>query len=330
MEEMISVVVVTYNQAATIGRTLDAILMQQCHVPFEIIIGEDCSTDNTRAICQTYAEQHPDIIRLFCNEHNKGIVDNYFDCLLACRGKYIADCAGDDFWTDPQKLEKEVCVMEAHPEVTMVITNWQYYDEQTRKTTPSRQIQHAPITPGRNLLRAIITQQGMSVFHLCTALYRADIFRKAYDEDTDLFRNKTYVSEDMQIAFSMALHGDIAYLPNVTLNYSLGTGSVSNVADSGKAFRFVQRTTELICYLADKHQLDIRDFLTQRIFELGMHAFRSHQPALYKETLACEPKWQVGRSFKNQCLFGVMSHESLWQSALALRRVFVRLKQARH
>ena len=328
MEEMISVVVVTYNQAATIGRTLDSILMQQCHVPFEIVIGEDCSTDDTRAICQNYAEKHPDIIRLICNERNKGIVDNYYDCLLTCRGKYIADCAGDDFWIDTQKLEKEVKVMENHPEVTMVITNWKYYNEQTRETTPSRQQQYAPITHGKDLLRAIITQQNMSVFHLCTALYRADIFRKAYEEDTDLFRNKTYVSEDMQVAFTMALNGDIAYLPDVTLNYSLGSGSVSNVKDSEKAFRFVQRSTELICYLADKHHLDIQDFMARRIFELGMHAFRSHLPKLYEETRTCEKKWQVGRSFKNTCLFAVMRHDWLWRAGLCLRSVFVRLKQA--
>ena len=328
MEEMISVVVLTYNQAETIGRALDSILMQRCHVPFEIVIGEDCSTDDTRAICQAYAEKHPDIIRLICNERNKGLVDNYFDCLLACRGKYIADCAGDDFWIDPQKLEKEVTVMEKHPEVTMVITNWQYYNEHTRKTTPSQQRQHAPITPGKDLLQAIITQQSMSVFHLCTALYRTDIFRKAYEEDTDLFRNKTYVSEDMQIAISMALHGDIAYLPDVTLNYSLGSGSISNITDSEKAFRFVQRSTDLICSLANKHHLDIRDFMTWRIFELGMHAFRSHQPKLYEETLACEKKWQVRRSFKNTCLFAVMRHDGLWRAGLALRRVFVRLKQS--
>ena len=328
MKEMISVVVVTYNQAATIGRALDSILMQQCHIPFEIVIGEDCSTDDTRTVCQTYANQHPDIIRLFCNERNKGIVDNYFDCLLACRGTYIADCAGDDFWTDPQKLEKEVTIMENHPDVTMVITNWQYYNEQTRETAPSRQQQHAPVTPGHHLLRSIITQQNMSVFHLCTALYRANVFRKAYEEDTDLFRNKTYVSEDMQIAFTMARHGNIAYLPDVTLNYSLGRGSVSNVTDSMKAFRFVRRSTELICYLAQKHHLDIRDFMTHRIFELGMHAFRSHQSALYQETLACEKKWQVGRSFKNHCLFLVMRHDWLWQAGLSLRRVFVKLKRA--
>ena len=210
----------------------------------------------------------------------------------------------------------------------MVITNWQYFDEQTRRTKPSQQQRYAPITPGQDLLKAIITQQNMSVFHLCTALYRTDIFRKTYEKDTDLFRNKTYVSEDMQIAFTMALNGDIAYLPDVTLNYSLGDGSVSNVKDSEKAFRFVQSSTELTYQLANQHHLDIQDFMTQRIFELGMHAFRSHLPSLAEETLACEQKWQVARSFKNKCLFAVMRHDWLWQAGLALRNVFVRLKQA--
>ena len=328
MENMISVVVITYNQEGTISRTLDSILMQQCHVPFEIVIGEDCSTDHTRAICETYAQKHPDIIRLICNQQNKGIVDNYFDCLLACQGKYIADCAGDDFWTDPQKLEKEVSIMEAHDNVTMVITNWQYYDEASQKTIPSRQQQHAPITPGRDLLKAIITQHNMCVFHLCTALYRADVFRKAYEEDTFLFRNKGFCSEDIQIAFSMALHGDIAYLPDVTLNYSLGQHTVSNSTDDVKQFGFVRKMTDLIHYLASKHHIDLVDFFPDRIFALGMHAFRAHQPKLYQATLACEKEWQVNRPLKNRILFAVMSRKWLWKIGLIVRQAVVKLKRA--
>ena len=58
----------------------------------------------------------------------KGIIDNYFDTLLDCRGRYIADCAGDDFWIDPLKLEKEVNILEQHPEVTLVHTAFNYFD----------------------------------------------------------------------------------------------------------------------------------------------------------------------------------------------------------
>ena len=87
---------------------------------------------------EDYDKRYPQI-RLFSNQQNKGVVDNYFDCLLACKGKYIADCAGDDFWVDPEKLEKEVCVMEQHPQVTMVITNWRFYNELTQQTEPGHQ-----------------------------------------------------------------------------------------------------------------------------------------------------------------------------------------------
>lgn len=330
MENIISVVILTYNQQDTIGRSINSVLMQKCHMPYEIIIGEDASTDSTRTICQEYARKHPDIIRLFCNERNKGISDNYFDCLLQCRGKYIADCAGDDFWIDPEKLEKEVSVMEQHPNTAMVITNWQFYNEQTGEISPSKQIHHAPFTPGRNMLKAIITQKNMSVFHLCTALYRADIFRKAYYEDECLFRHKDYVSEDMQIAFTMALHGDIAYLPDITLNYSHGGNSVSNTTDDVKLFTFVRNTTRQICYMADKEKLDIQPFLSNRIFELGMHAFRAHCRPFYEETLVCEKTWHATRTTKTKILFTVMRYEWLWRLGLTIRRLVVSLKRATH
>ena len=175
MEDKISVIVATYNQEDTIARTLDSVLMQQCHVPIEIILGEDCSTDGTLAVCQRYADEHPDVIRLIANKQNKGLVDNYFDCILAAQGKYIADCAGDDFWTDPLKLEKEVCVMEQHPNVNMVLTRWNWFNETTRQISPGPTPPFPDgIIKGSEMLEPIVTQTNMNVYHLCTSLYRRD------------------------------------------------------------------------------------------------------------------------------------------------------------
>ena len=328
MEEMISVVVVTYNQEKTIARTLDSILCQKCHLPIEIVIGEDGSTDGTRAICEDYAKRYPQI-RLFCNPQNKGVVDNYFDCLLACKGKYIADCAGDDFWVDPEKLEKEVCVMEQHPQVTMVITNWRFFNEITQQTESGHQKMLAPITPGHELLEAFITQTGMSVFHLCSSLYRADIFRSCYQTDPAFFRS--YPTEDLQIACAMAQHGDIAYLPDVTLHYSIGKESVSAQKDEARQFRFLRDVTQLSYDLAKRFHLKsptIEAFFSQRVFVLGMHAFRAHDAALFQETLDCEKEWQPPRTAQMHVLFFVMRHEVLWRIALLLRKGFVKLKQA--
>ena len=112
MENLISVIVITYNQEKTIGRTLDAILMQRCHLSIEIELRDDCSKDATDAICRKYANKYPSTIRYRRNEKNKGVIENYYDTLLECRGKYIADCAGDDYWIDENKLEIQVKYME--------------------------------------------------------------------------------------------------------------------------------------------------------------------------------------------------------------------------
>ena len=98
IQPLVSVLVATYNQEKYIAQTLDCILMQQCSFEFEIIIGEDCSTDKTREICLEYQAKYPDQIVLCLNEYNKGLLDNYFDIFLKTKGKYIADCGGDDYW----------------------------------------------------------------------------------------------------------------------------------------------------------------------------------------------------------------------------------------
>ncbi len=332
MQPVISVIVCTFNQQDTIGRTLDSVLMQQCHVPIEIVIGEDCSTDQTLTICQDYVQRYPDIIRILANEHNKGVVDNYFDCILACRGEYIADCAGDDFWTDPLKLEKEVSIMERHPEVTLVHTNWNCYNEHTGKIRRSPQKPfEAPFTIGKEMLEAIIIQTKVPVIHLCTSLYRKSIIRKVLLTDDSLLRNKEYGCEDLQICFLMALRGTIAYLPEVTLNYSQGGETISNSANQLKQFHFTLRVSNLSWLLAQRHHIHTHateQYFRQRIFVLAMHAFRAHEPHLRDKALEAEQAWQCGRPPRSNVLFYIMRHNTLWRLALQVRKVVIYAKRA--
>lgn len=121
---LVSVVVSTYNHHMYIAECLEGILMQQTTFPFEIILGEDESNDGTREICMTYAEKHLDKIKLFLRNRKDVIyIDgnptgryNFLENLKACTGKYIALCEGDDYWTDPLKLQKQVEFMEENPE----------------------------------------------------------------------------------------------------------------------------------------------------------------------------------------------------------------------
>ena len=112
---LLTVWVITYNQERFISQCLDSILMQETNFPFQIVIGEDYSTDNTRRICENYANNYSNIT-LLPLEKNLGLVKNWERTLNACQGKYVAMCEGDDFWIDCKKLQKQFDFLEANPD----------------------------------------------------------------------------------------------------------------------------------------------------------------------------------------------------------------------
>lgn len=109
---MVSICMITYNHDSYISEAIEAIMMQKTSFPIELIIGEDCSTDNTRKICQEYYSKYPDKIQLILHKKNIGGIANFITTLKSCRGKYIALCEGDDYWIDQNKLQKQVDFME--------------------------------------------------------------------------------------------------------------------------------------------------------------------------------------------------------------------------
>lgn len=113
---LISVWVPTYFAGDYMSETLDSILMQQTEYPYEIVVGDDCSQDNTWDIVCAYAEKYPDIIRAHRNEVNLGLSANVLATKRRCRGKYIVNLSGDDYWIDSHKLQKQADFLESHPE----------------------------------------------------------------------------------------------------------------------------------------------------------------------------------------------------------------------
>lgn len=113
---LVSVAVITYRQEAYIRQAMDSVLMQRFNQPWEVLVGEDRSPDATREILLDYQRAHPDRLRLFLREKNLGATRNLYEVLLSCRGRYIALLEGDDYWTDPDKLQKQVDFLEEHPD----------------------------------------------------------------------------------------------------------------------------------------------------------------------------------------------------------------------
>ena len=113
---LVSVCMITYNHEDYIAQAIESVLMQKTTFPIELVIGEDCSTDSTAAIVKEYSHNYPEIIKARCNLQNLGMRLNGNKTRQECSGKYIAICEGDDYWTDPYKLQKQVDELKNHPE----------------------------------------------------------------------------------------------------------------------------------------------------------------------------------------------------------------------
>ncbi len=118
-DPLVSVHITTYNQAPYIAQTIEGALQQRTTFALEIVIGEDCSTDGTREIVFEYGREHPELIRVITSDRNVGFHENSRRVRAICRGKYLAVCEGDDYWTDPCKLQKQVDFLEANPEYSL-------------------------------------------------------------------------------------------------------------------------------------------------------------------------------------------------------------------
>jgi glycosyltransferase involved in cell wall biosynthesis len=120
----VSICMVTYNHEKFIKEAIDGILSQKAgNFTIELVIGEDISKDSTRKICIEYSQKYPEKIRLLLNKQNLGAVPNFISTLNQCDGDYIALCEGDDTWTDPDKLIKQIGFLEQNPEYVMCCHN---------------------------------------------------------------------------------------------------------------------------------------------------------------------------------------------------------------
>jgi glycosyltransferase involved in cell wall biosynthesis len=125
----LSVMMVTYNHERFIGQAIESVLAQRVNFDYEIVIGEDLSTDNTRPIVLDFERRYPGRILPLLRESNIGAMRNVAQTIAACRGQYLAFLEGDDYWTAPDKLQKQVDFLDAHPDRAISCHRVQFLDE---------------------------------------------------------------------------------------------------------------------------------------------------------------------------------------------------------
>ncbi|MGA9390313.1 MAG: glycosyltransferase [Candidatus Sulfotelmatobacter sp.] len=125
----ISVMMITYNHERFIAQAIESVLAQRVDFDYEIVIGEDCSTDGTRAVIMGFHRCFPDRIVPIMRDQNIGAMRNFESTLLACRGQYLALLDGDDYWTSGEKLDRQVKFLDTHPDFSMCCHRVQFLDE---------------------------------------------------------------------------------------------------------------------------------------------------------------------------------------------------------
>ena len=154
MVPLVSVLMVTFNHEKYIAQALESILMQITNFKYEIIIGEDCSTDNTKLIIRKFENKYPGRIFPIYHEANVGPMRNVYEFTFPkCTGKYIAALEGDDYWTDPNKLQRQVDFLEANPDFSICFHNMQIIYENSPEKNHLSNIEQKEISDINDLAR---------------------------------------------------------------------------------------------------------------------------------------------------------------------------------
>lgn len=222
---MVSVCVQTYKHASFIKECLDGILMQKTDFSFEILLGEDGSTDGTREICMEYAEKYPDKIRLFLHHRENNIKINgnptgrfnFLYNLYTAKGKYIALCEGDDYWTDPLKLQKQVDFLERNEKIGIVHTKYEIFHEVKNEfVVHERKIYDPTFSELRNYLFTGDMRTLTVMFH---AKYLEDVQALLSD---GIMAKALY--GDRATFLTIATKADIGYINTITGVYRIYDG----------------------------------------------------------------------------------------------------------
>ena len=319
-----TVILLTYNQESSVERALKSLLAQECTYPYEILVADDSSSDNTRQICLKLAKSNPNIIRMMPVLPNRGLVGNYFDAFEEARGEYISDCAGDDEWLDPKRLQKSIELLDSDPSLSAVFTNVEIRktvtEEQLKNTDIKRQnkirnstnhikntdtISHTsdnpeyarwmrPRIPGREILKGLFNHRKTLPYILSSALYRKESVMKIYSKDKEMIRNPEGGVEDVPLIAALASQGDAAYIPIDGYRYYLEEESVSNSKSPAKLYRFYSRVLTLIGTLSLYYGIPLQnnsDYFKRLTLYLASLARLAREPELASDLKRRASAW---------------------------------------
>jgi GT2 family glycosyltransferase len=250
---LVSVVMITYNQVKYIAAAIESVLNQEAPFQYELVIGEDCSTDGTREIVSTYQKNHPEIIRVITSDRNVGMVRNFFRTSRACTGAFLAFCEGDDYWHRRDKLQLQVQYLESHPDCGMVCSNYdvRYVNKGTviRNFLTYRKWEIAETFKTSDWVSSTVTAAILTV----TVMLRRNLFEKVVSADPYLYESGSLLAYDVQLWAEMAAVSKVGYIPESLATYNVSENSATRPKDVENALRFTISGCEVGLYLCKKY-----------------------------------------------------------------------------
>lgn len=251
----ISVGVITYKQETTIRQTLDSILAQKGDFDLELVVGEDCSPDGTYEICADYAQRYPDVVKLLPNTKNLGIMANFARVMRACTGDYIGICAGDDYWCDEKKLEKQLEYFKKHKDVGVVSTSgYCHYvlrDEMVPGVAPLQPIEDGDI---KKFYFSKDYRGGVYAMPL-TLLIKREMFQYI---DFDEFVRRGFSVEDYPMQAILAQHCKWGHINDLCVVYRVYKESATFISfDHPKYLQYYKGLANIRRYLNELFPDDV-------------------------------------------------------------------------
>ena len=242
-DALVSVIVMTYNHGPYIEECLESLANQDCDFPFEILVGEDCSTDDTRKRVLKVSEKYPDLIRPILSELNLGANKNSLNLTNLAVGKYIAICEGDDYWHRSDKLRRQVEILESDSGVALVCTDADAYFHNTGKRIRSIHERNGQWNnPPEDVALALLTRK-INIF-TCSVCIPKELLLGIWEDNPYEFSNE-HLMGDLQLWLEISRRGRIVPIRESLASYRVITESASRSSNYMKIFKFQQSALQL-------------------------------------------------------------------------------------
>lgn len=264
-ELIVSVCVISYKHEEFIASCIDGILAQKTSFPFEVLISDDASPDRTHEIIKSYVAKYPTIIRDISKEKNIGSVKNFYTTLLNANGNYIAICEGDDYWSDPLKLQKQIDFLEHNSEYGMTYARAKLYNNSLKKF-------YKNANGGKiNSFKEIFVH-GSRVTTL-TSCFRKELFLRYIEEVKPLEKN--WRLGDLPMWLWFFYNSKVHFSPDIVAVYRKLENSASNSTDFQKQYDFNRSCFEVRAFYKEHYELDLPlEWNEERInFRIAFHIF---------------------------------------------------------